>query len=145
MPGSGHAGIHHAALRAWVLSARRRAKEVDRLGVAGSFIGRVVAHAPVAADRVWPHKAVRDVVNEIDSEAIEGGPLVELMNSRGVTIRAIKVSGHQERDLAARHRRTAGALRNWRLVPDALEALARELDREAGEHDAEADCMIDEA
>jgi hypothetical protein len=103
-------GIDAASLDAWVDDARARCLASDREAIADQHIGQILAHAPAGPDAVWPHPAVRDVIERLASGHLESGIVVGIFNGRGVFTRALDDGGTQERAIAARYRRYADAL-----------------------------------
>ena len=87
-PGTGPDGtIDAKALAAWVEEARRRLSASGRLRLADGKIGAVLAFAESAEDGSVPPLAVREVLEDADSDAMESGLWSGLYNRRGVTWR----------------------------------------------------------
>jgi hypothetical protein len=95
-------------LRAWIKAVRDACEALGRLEVADLSIGELVAHAPAGADGVWPCEPVRDVLDEIHSDAMMRGVHTGQFNARGVHWRG--EGGAQERELADKYRGWAEAL-----------------------------------
>ena len=99
------------ALKQWVREARRLAVELDRGEIGDLMIGRMLAYAPNDTDDgAWPHRAIRDVIEDADSADLESGIRSEQMNKRGVSTRGLTEGGAQERDLAAQARAWAAVV-----------------------------------
>lgn len=98
-----------AALRAWILAARRLLSEADRAQVGDAQIGHVLWWAPAGSDGLRPHDAVRDLIEELANENLESGFHTEAFNSRGVGFRSLE-GGAEEREIAARYRATEARL-----------------------------------
>jgi hypothetical protein len=119
---SDNGSVNGEALCDWVLNARRLLHEEKRGGLGDSLIGKALAYAPPDPDGAWPHTAVRDLIEELDSEEIERGIEIGVFNKRGVVMRSPTGGGMLERNLAetyetyalsadARWPRTAAMLR----------------------------------
>jgi len=62
IPGHNEMGEPTAkGLSKWITTVRQSAAELSRADVADSCIGRLLSHAPIGNDGVWPCDAVRDV------------------------------------------------------------------------------------
>jgi hypothetical protein len=86
-------GVDDAALKAWVAHARELATESGRGTIGDQEIGRVFSSAPKGTDDVWPHEAVRDVIDDLNSKDIDAGLTLGVYNGRGTTMRAIGEGG----------------------------------------------------
>jgi hypothetical protein len=106
--------------------------------VADQCIGKLLAHASVGVDGVWPCEHVRDVMEAIQSDDIMQGARMGVYNSRGVHYRG--EGGDQERELADRYRNWGHALQlSHPFVASRLLAeLVRTYENEANYHDTEA-------
>ena len=88
-------------LGTWVRDVRRLGHEAKRRGLTDEFIGHVLAHAPIdPSDEAWPHKTVRDNLEQLSSEEAERGVQIERFNMRGVYSKALFEGGKQERSFA---------------------------------------------
>jgi hypothetical protein len=62
--------------------------------VSDRVIGGLLARAPLdSSDSAWPHGAVRDVIEVVKSEALEGGLIIERMNMAGPQWRDPRAGG----------------------------------------------------
>lgn len=126
-------------LRAWVIEARQLLLNSGRRAIGDEQIGRALRWGPTHEDGVWPHPAVRDLLQELASPDVERGLVIEVHNSRGVTSRHPTEGGQQERDLAQKYRADAAAVdARWPRTKALLAALADDYDREALFEDARA-------
>ncbi len=66
-------GIDEKALLAWSGEARELLGAADRLDVGEGQIGAILAYAPSDTDGTWPVEAVRNVLEALDSRAVERG------------------------------------------------------------------------
>ncbi len=141
IPGfSENGALDQAQLFAWVEEAQRLAREAKRLSIAEQCIGNILAHAPRDEDGVWPHKAVRELIETVRSEHVEQGIHIGVCNNRGMTSRAIGEGGEQERELSASYHRQGDQLVNkWPRTAGVLYGLADAFDHQAYWHDLRAE------
>lgn len=119
----------------WIDRVRELAKERDRSAIADVYIGHVLAHAPNDPhDGAWPHRAIRNVFEWIDSKAdITRGLMIERHNMCGVFTKSLYEGGSQERDLANKYRSWADITQpQWLQITRVLRQIA-----ESWEHYAE--------
>jgi len=141
VPGDkGDGEVDADALLGWVETTREKLAAADRLRSGELQIGRVLASAPADPDGQWPCKAVRDLLEKLQSERVEEGFETEVFNSRGVTSRAPEAGGDQERELAARYLGWAKAFRDgWPRAAAVLRHIASTYEHHAKREDAEAE------
>jgi addiction module HigA family antidote len=139
IPGYDDSGeLQSDRLAEWVLTVRAASTELSRAEVADLSIGKLLANAPVGKDGIWPCEAVREVMEDIQSDLILDGARTEVYNSRGVHYRG--EGGDQERELAEKYRRWGQALHttypyvSTRLLMD----LARTYESKANSEDIRA-------
>lgn len=85
----------------WIITARKLAEEADRVVICDQKIGEVLYFLPNdEEDSNWPHRCLRQLLEDIDSKDIETGLSLAQFNSRGVTCKAMYEGGEQERELA---------------------------------------------
>jgi len=127
------------ALKQWVREARRLAAESDRGEIGDLVIGRVLAYAPNDTDDgAWPHRAIRDVIEDIDSDDLESGIRLEQIKKRGVSTRGLTEGGAQERDLAGQGREWASVVGpRWPRTERLLQSISDMWEREARREDEE--------
>ena len=126
LPGSSDVGMDGARLYAWIEEVRRLAVDADRLTVADLKIGELLAHAPKGSDGLWPHDAVRELIERLQSDDLEQGICVELSNRRTSRMREVSKGIEQDRALASKYRRDATSLRDRSpRVAAILDELAR--------------------
>jgi hypothetical protein len=103
-PGLADGGtIDGEILKDWVRRARAVAATTGHGAVADRRIGHVLSGSPNGPDELWPHPAVRDAIEEVQSADLERGFELGVYNSRGVTSRHPTEGGAQERKLADRY------------------------------------------
>ena len=139
-PGADAEGkIDPTALKEWVANARDQLGLIDRADVGDAKIGELLGRSRSGEDGIWPPEPVRDLIEEVRSEALDDGLRCGRMNQRGTTVRDAYDGGAQEASLAYGLRRDAEKLEaKWprvaRLVrgmAESYEADVRRLDREA--------------
>jgi hypothetical protein len=144
-PGTLEGGtIDAGALKTWVRTARE-ALAAKRLSESGDRrIGETLSGSPIGADGIWPHPAVREVIEETASEDIEHGLELGLYNSRGVTSRSLTEGGAQEQQLFDRYTGFATAMRDqWPRTTAMLRRIAERYRRDARREDQRAELRED--
>jgi hypothetical protein len=140
IPGQGEATEESARekLTEWVEVVRKLCSELDRSEIADVCLGKLLASASGGKDGVWPNEAVRDVMEDLQSEEVSRGAHTGLYNARGVHWRG--EGGGQERELAAKYRRWAEALHFSHpfVSSSLLMSMVRTYEREAEQQDTEA-------
>jgi alpha/beta superfamily hydrolase len=115
------------------------ATRIERGEIADEYVGHAIAHSPMdPEDGGWPHHVVRDVIEELQSEAVERGIQVERYNMRGVVGKAMFEGGRQERVLAEQYRVWAGKAAAKPRTAALLREIAESWDREAMSEDTRA-------
>jgi addiction module HigA family antidote len=125
-------------LQEWVSSVRKACTELDRADIADVCLGKLFSSAPVGKDGVWPNEVVRDVMEDLQSEAMSNGAHTGLYNARGVHWRG--EGGAQERELAEKYRKWAEALQYTHpfVSSSLLMSMVRTYEMEADQQDTEA-------
>jgi hypothetical protein len=78
-----HTTVDEQELLAWVREARRLCEENGRSVECDLRIGEVLAHAPTETDGTWPCVAVRDIIDDVESENLARGFEIGIFNRRG--------------------------------------------------------------
>lgn len=138
---SGANKIDFRNLMKWVSSARKLAREVDRLAVADQYIGAVLLHTPTNIDGSWPLLTVAKAVEEIGSKEVDNGLAMEVVNSHGVTTRGVLDGGEQEHAEAETWVRRAKSLpeqyprtkKLFRQIADMWTQTAKDFDQSAAQ------------
>lgn len=126
VPGQDDDGtLDFESLSKWVSTARHATATIGRLKVGDSQIGRVLAFAPNGADGIWPHEAVRNLLENVESRSMEGGLISGCFNKRGVWCKSPADGGRPEREIAKRYRTEALILSRWPRTAEVLNSLAR--------------------
>ncbi|MEU7474380.1 hypothetical protein AB0A63_00235 [Lentzea sp. NPDC042327] len=139
-PGIGSAGtVEIELLGTWVSGARDRLSEAARLESGDSHIGQILAYAPPDQNGLFPPLAVRDLLEELQSDAIDRGLEMGIFNKRGVTSRGTTEGGTQERNLVQRYRGLASEAENWPRTRGVLRELAESYKHYARQVDERAE------
>lgn len=126
-------------LNTWVMAARDACAKIGRAKICDDQIGQVLAYSSIGSDGSWPHEAVRDLIEELDSRDIERGFFVGILNLRGVFSRSLGEGGVQERELATRYRSHANAIKHrWPMTAKVLRSAAESYEADAQREDSEA-------
>jgi len=97
-------------LAQWIASVRESCLEIDRIEVADLEIGHVLARSPEGDDSIKPMIEVREIIEDLRNRDIERGFYFGVVNSRGVTRRAMNEGGRQEREIEQKYRSQSKAL-----------------------------------
>lgn len=138
MPGHDDLGeLKTDRLRKWVDTVRDTCSELSRLDIADVCLGKLFAEAPEGKDGIWPCEPVRQVMEEIQTEALGSGAHTGLYNARGAHWRG--EGGAQERELAEKYRRGARTLQySHPFVASVHTSMVSTYEHEASYHDTEA-------
>lgn len=124
----------------WVETARKQCAETKHeLGCDGQ-IGFMLAHAPTDVDGVWPHVAVRNLIERLNNETIDRCIRTEIYNSRGVVSRGLNDGGVQERGLAEKYKKMSDATKTkWPRTSAMLRSIAGSYENESKRVDIDSD------
>jgi len=130
-----HGVISSKALLAWVTEARERAAAARRLSIGDYMIGETLSGSGHGSDGAWPHEAVRDVIEHVQSERLDSGIEIGKYNARGVHSRA--PGGAQELAIAAEYAKHAEKCADrWPRTAALLREMERKYKGEAQWHEA---------
>ena len=139
VPGTKNSDIDSDVLKRWVTKVRELATQKDRSAIADQYIGHALAYAPTDdKDGAWPHRIVRDLIEEVASDKMEQGIAIERINMRGFTTRGPYDGGDQERSTAAQVRSWSDAAMAWPRTCRMLKGMAAGWERDAEWHDIRA-------
>jgi hypothetical protein len=111
IPGTKNDGsIDETALQSWVEKAIDLVTTKDRKIVGKHYIGKILAHALPDTDGEWPHRAIRNIIEQQKDKDIEHGFENECFNKRGAHARDPKGGGRPERTLETQYRNWATAI-----------------------------------
>ena len=140
VPGNSSSGLDAEALAAWVREAHRLAVEAERGAVGDQYIGRSLSFSPIGSDGIWPHEAVRSVIEDMRNTHIEKGMSIGVFNQRGVTSRLMTTGGTIERDIAKGYHTWSDATKiEWPRTSAVLKQIARSFENTARHHDEHAE------
>jgi hypothetical protein len=126
IPGEVDGLIDFGLLSAWVEEARLLCAREGRSVVGDQHIGGMLASSPPDSDGIWPPRAVRDVLEVVQSRPLEDGVLIGSLNKRGATWRGLLDGGAQERSIASEYRKWSRATElEWPRTSALLERIAR--------------------
>lgn len=125
--------VNAAQLQEWIEKAREECAQRNRRAIGDEYIGKLLSHSPSGSDGMWPHEAVRDVLEQYESMDIKRGIEVGLYNQRGVTL---GVGGEQERELAEKYQQQADEIKYmWPRTAAMLGRIADSHKRDAARWD----------
>ncbi|RNB53509.1 hypothetical protein EDM57_19640 [Brevibacillus gelatini] len=132
--------IDYDFLCQWVKEARERCTQLGRRKYADSAIGRILAYAPIDKDGIWPHQAVRELIEQMQNSDIERSIEIGIYNKRGVFTKSIGEGGLQERELASKYYDYAHTLESkWIRTASILRRVAEKYEAEARSEDIRAE------
>jgi len=130
--------VNAAQLQEWIEKVREECTKRNRRAIGDRYIGKLLSHSPSGSDGIWPHEAVRDVLERYESRNIEEGLEVGLYNQRGATMRALGEGGKQERELAEKYQQQADKIKYmWPRAASVLGRIADSYERDAARFDLE--------
>lgn len=139
LPGQVDDKFDFATLKAWSDEVRRRAAQADRSAITDARIGRLLAHAPAdPEDRAWPHRAVRQLVEQLASVKVEEAIRIERFNMRGVYSKEIGEGGKKERELANQANEWARSIPDFPRTASLLNSIAEMWFKEGNAADVRA-------
>ena len=130
--------IDGTKLREWIDAARTLAEECDRLEVADSHIGQLLAKYPEDSPN-WPARTIFQVIEDINTEQLKEGYSNGMYNKRGVTIQRALDGGGIEREQAEYFGELASSLMcDYPNVAGIFQRLQADYGRLATRYDEEA-------
>ncbi|MDZ7617485.1 MAG: hypothetical protein U1E05_10800, partial [Patescibacteria group bacterium] len=132
--------IDEEQLFQWLESARSLCRELGRLEAADSAIGEMLASWPQHDDDArWPCEVVCDAIEEMNSDDLDRGFQVGVLNLRGVTMKSPFDGGDLERREATKYRRWAEQCDlDWPRTAASLRNVAESYASDARREDARA-------
>jgi hypothetical protein len=103
--------VNAVQLQEWIEKVREGCAKRNRRAIGDEYIGKLLSHSPSGSDGIWPHEAVRDIIEQYERRNIEEAIEVGLFNQRGVTSRALGEGGKQERELADKYQQQADEIK----------------------------------
>ena len=134
IPGMNDDGlINEQELMNWVQTARNKCIESGHLEICDERIGEVLAQEPEGNDE-WPSNPIRDVIDEIDSDALARGFRVGIYNKNGSV--PFEGKGLRENELAGKYHRFANQCEmEWPKTAASLRRVAKDYEEEAKRED----------
>jgi hypothetical protein len=141
IPGQAGSEIDAEVLRQWVEQARTLLDASGHRHIGDVKIGELLSGAGAdTLDGIWPHAAVRAVLNGCYNEDLASGFLTGKINARGVTTRNPMDGGGQERALSEHFANCAKAIRfESPRAAQTLDELAKHYSIDAARQDAQAE------
>jgi hypothetical protein len=103
-------------------------------------IGQALVSAPADPDESWPPEVVRDLFEDLQSDEMEEGFYVEVLNRRGTTSRGLEEGGAKERDLADQYRSDAQRMADrWPRTAAMLRKVAKSYENQAKRNEEQAE------
>ncbi len=132
--------LDETELTEWVEAARKQSAETKHVKGCNLQIGFMLAHAPVDPDGVWPHIAVRNLIERLNNEVIDRHIQNNIYNSRGVVSRSLNDGGKQERELAEKYKKMSDAVKaKWPRTAAMLRGIAESYEYQAKHWDIDSD------
>ena len=130
IPGMNNDGlINEQELMDWVRIAREKCEDSGHLEVCDERIGEVLAMDPEDSDE-WPDIPIRDMIDEIDSDALARGFRVGIYNKNGSV--PFEGRGIRENELAGKYHRFANQCEmEWPKTAASLQRVAKDYEEEA--------------
>ncbi|MBN2080762.1 hypothetical protein JW859_01010 [bacterium] len=133
---AGDGSVDSSKLQSWVREVRELAEKEDLKVPCDAAIGRVLAHMPIGADGVWPHEALRDLIQEMSCESLENELYCGILNTRGMVSKSLGEGGKQERVLSDKYTQYADKLRSrWPRISAVLRGVAKSYKLQAKRED----------
>ena len=127
------------SLNEWVDRTREKLAAVDRADIGDQMIGAALASSPADSNGDWPDEAVRNLLERLQSDDVERGFCITLLNQRGVTTRSATDGGNQERELADSYKEQSRRYEQWPRTAALFSQLAKSYVQEGGVLDRQAE------
>lgn len=95
--------VDEKTLFEWVENARKQCSEIGKGIGCDLKIADMLSRAPADPDGIWPHIAVRNLIEKLRSDMIDKHIPIGIYNGRGVTSRGVYDGGKQERSLSDKY------------------------------------------
>lgn len=139
-PGLVEGRIDPDSLKTWMGNAKEALQKAERYKIGLVYIGHVFYYAPADDDGAWPPAAIRDILEDLQSDQLDDGLETKIYNSRGVTSRGLEEGGKQEIKLAEEYKASADRFRDrWPRTATLLDQVARSYENEARRNEASAE------
>ena len=122
----------------WIESLFTLAKEQKYLKGTICAVSRLLAKVPLDEDGIWPHKALRDIIENKKNQDLEEQIAIEKINQRGCTIRTMTEGGEKEREIANKIRSNIQTISSiYPRTARILNIIAKSYETNANRFDAE--------
>lgn len=136
LPGQDDQKVDTIKLQGWIKTARQECAKRNRIQIGDEYIGNLLSHSPAGNDGIWPHEAVRDVIELYENREMERGIEISQYNHRGVTQRAIDEGGKQEQELADKYKQDAEEIQyTWPRTAEMLRRIAKDYELDGRRED----------
>jgi hypothetical protein len=127
------------AVRLWVESARAILAASGHGEIGDEKIGEVLARIRWQDEEQWPPPYIRELIEDCQSDAMEKGLFVGVIEGRGMTVRSPYDGGEQELALADRLARWASAATSTPRTAEVLRRLVKNYRHDARHEDERRD------
>lgn len=132
--------VDEKALVSWVEAVREQSATIGKLIGCDLDIATILSRAPSDPDGIWPHIAVRNLIEKLKNKTIERHIPIGIYNDRGVTSRGMNDGGTLERDLSKKYLEMSKALiAKWPRTASILRSIAESYERDAKCWDVDSD------
>ena len=136
------ATIDQMQLETWMERARSQCTAYHRVSGADLEIGRILSYSPSDSDGMWPHIAIRNLLENLNNKVIEKSIENRICYNRGVTVRSLGEGGQQEEDLANKYIRWSVAMNiKWPRTAALLRSIAETFSGMAKNQDISIDLL----
>jgi hypothetical protein len=126
LPGQDSQKVDATKLQGWIERVRQECAKKNRIQIADTYIGKLLSHSPEGNDSMWPHEAVRDVIERYENLEMERGIEIGRYNQRGVVSKTLDEGGNQEHELAEKYKQDAEKIRyTWPRTAEMLRRIAK--------------------
>lgn len=140
IPGLTNGAVDRTVLKTWIDDVAALLSPSDRSALGLTYLGQALVSAPPDPDGTWPPETVRDLFEELQSEAVEDGFSIEIFNRRGATSRGLEDGGVQERGLISKFQVDAAAFKDrWPRTASILRGIAESYERDAKRNEDQAE------
>jgi addiction module HigA family antidote len=108
IPGALDGDIDSTRIVSWIERVQISLSALARRDIGDHIIGKILAKAPAAEDKIWPCLPIRDALEQVINQHMERGIYFGLRSACGADWRG--EGGAQERELAAKYRGWAEAM-----------------------------------
>lgn len=142
IPGQKEDSVNAEKLREWVYKSREELEKLGILEIRDDQIGTILSNSPLGTDGIWPHEAVRDLIEELRNPTVEHALEIGKLNLRGGTTRLPFDGGKQERDLVKKYHDYAEKLAlQWPRTSEIIRSLERSYEHDADREDWDVELL----